>query len=287
MTTYNFVPARNRKYGWLPDRPDKRDKLYAALPIDALPEKVSLRHLCSAVEDQGSLSSCVGNACAGMLEALENKNSNTTIITTPAPLSLWGRFLCAIGWKKTGCTIVKTVSETFQEVSRLFIYYNGRARDGLEKYDRGCYIRSALKSLNTLGYCWEPLWGYDYNRVNVKPELRCYEDAKPKVITEYRSLLTNAEMMTCLAEGYPFVIGLSIFTGFDSSKARLTGVIDMPKPSEASLGGHAVLCVGYDRSTKRFLMKNSWGEGWGDNGYFTIPFDYVAGYGSDAWTIRK
>jgi C1A family cysteine protease len=282
MTTYNFVPKRNRKYGWIPDRPDPRDRVFAAAKTrDELPESVTLRHLCSAVEDQGKLSSCVGNACAGLLEVLENKGATTfTKKLTP-----WEKFLCNVGVKKSGCTGTFTVG--FMDVSRLFIYYNARARDGMERNDGGCSIRSALKELNAKGYCWEKEWPYDWGKVNTRPVSMCYASAKDHAITEYNSLFTVTDMMACLADGYPFVIGLSIYESFEGSKARITGVIKMPSPKESSLGGHAVLCIGYNKKTERFLMKNSWGAGWGDGGYFTIPFEYVAGYGMDAWTIRK
>lgn len=282
MTKFNFVPARSRKYGWIPDRPDPRDRTYAAvLPSIDIPEEVSLRGLCSAVEDQGKLSSCVGNACAGLLEVLENRGGTTFT----KKLTAWEKFLCNAGIKTVGCS--GTYNLGFMDVSRLFIYYNARARDGREKYDGGTSIRGALKALNALGYCWEKDWPYNWDKVNVCPSNACYSDARNKTISEYNVLFGNKEMMTCLASGYPFVIGLSIFDGFDSKKARITGVIDMPTSKEGSLGGHAVLCVGYNKKTERFLMKNSWGAGWGDGGYFTIPFEYVAGYGMDAWTIRK
>ena len=284
MTTYNFVPARNRKYGWIPDAPDARDKIFAAA-IDkaALPDSVSLRDLCSAVEDQGELSSCVGNACAGMIEILENKSGVKNTFTKT--LTPWEIFLCKTGLKKSNCDGVYKYG--FLDVSRLFIYFNARARDGREKFDNGTSMRSALKEMAAKGYCWEKEWPYSWSKVNVRPTSMCYASAKDKIITEYFSLSSTTSMMQCLADGYPFVIGLTIFSGIHGWKAKSTGVVDMPVPKEASLGGHAVLCVGYDKKTERFLMKNSWGDTWGDKGYFTIPFEYVAGYGMDAWTVRK
>jgi len=281
MTKYNFVPKRNRKYGWVPDIPDPRDRVYSAPPKVLLPESVSLRSLCSAVEDQGSLSSCVGNACAGMLEVLENKNGTTFT----KEFTKWEKFLRSCGIISSEDAGTFTLG--FMDVSRLFIYYNARVRDGLDGSDNGCSIRSALKELNAKGYCWEKDWPYDWSKVNVRPDSLCFVKAKEKKIIDYRSMYSNTEMMTCLAEGYPFVIGLSIFEGFEGKKARQTGEIDMPTLKEGARGGHAVLCIGYEKKTERYLMKNSWGEGWGDDGYFTIPFDYVANYGMDAWTIRK
>jgi len=58
--------------------------------------------------------------------------------------------------------------------------------------------------------------------------------------------------------------------------------------TESVVGGHAVVIVGYDTATQRFIIRNSWGVSWGQSGYFTIPFEYVlnAGLASDFWSIR-
>ncbi|MGA7215858.1 MAG: C1 family peptidase, partial [Terrimicrobiaceae bacterium] len=76
--------------------------------------------------------------------------------------------------------------------------------------------------------------------------------------------------------------------GFESEEVAKTGTLNLPKPGEKQLGGHAVLAVGYDDSTKRVLVRNSWGADWGVNGYFTIPYDYISNsnLADDLWTLR-
>jgi len=63
----------------------------------------------------------------------------------------------------------------------------------------------------------------------------------------------------------------------------------MPKAGERMVGGHAVLAVGYDDAAKRFILRNSWGTKWGMQGYFTMPYDYLANrnLSDDFWTIRR
>jgi C1A family cysteine protease len=92
----------------------------------------------------------------------------------------------------------------------------------------------------------------------------------------------------CLAEGYPFVFGFTVYESFESAAVAKTGVLNLPKPKEKVLGGHAVMCAGYNDAAKRFLIRNSWGTDWGMQGYFTMPYDYLGNrnLSDDFWTIR-
>jgi C1A family cysteine protease len=95
-------------------------------------------------------------------------------------------------------------------------------------------------------------------------------------------------MRSCLADGFPFVFGFTVYETFESAAVAKTGVLNMPKPRERTVGGHAVCAVGYDDKTKRLLVRNSWGSSWGIKGYFTMPYDYAANrnLSDDFWTIR-
>jgi C1A family cysteine protease len=96
------------------------------------------------------------------------------------------------------------------------------------------------------------------------------------------------QLKSCLAEGYPFLFGFTVYEGFESDAVEASGVVSMPEPSEAALGGHAVSAVGYDDASQRFLVRNSWSANWGMQGYFTIPYAYLAepNLAADFWTIR-
>ena len=95
-------------------------------------------------------------------------------------------------------------------------------------------------------------------------------------------------MRGCLAGGYPFIFGFTVYSKFESQDVARNGVLSMPGPDEDVVGGHAVLAVGYDDDAKTFLVRNSWGAGWGQAGYFTMPYAYLTtrGLSSDFWTIR-
>jgi C1A family cysteine protease len=90
-------------------------------------------------------------------------------------------------------------------------------------------------------------------------------------------------------ENEPFVVGISIYSSFLTLNATNTGIIKMPMKNDYLLGGHAVVCVGYDDKKKVWIMRNSWGTKWGDKGYFYLPYQYLTNpnLSSDLWIIQK
>ena len=250
--------GKSRKgYGWVPDLPDHRDLFYARVHRipGRLPRSADLRSHCSAVEDQGALGSCTANALAGAVEFLE---------------------------KKSG-------TRRFADVSRLFIYYNERVIEHSVSEDAGAMLRDGIKTLVKQGVCSEKLWPYVISKFAAKPPRACYAEARDHQVTAYARLETVDEMRACLADGFPFVFGFTVYESFESAPVARTGIVPMPKPRERVLGGHAVLGVGYDDAKKRFLVRNSWGTGWGIRGYFTMPYPYLEdrNLSDDFWTVRQ
>jgi len=92
----------------------------------------------------------------------------------------------------------------------------------------------------------------------------------------------------CLASGYPFVLGITVYETFESDDVAKTGTVPLPKAKEKVVGGHAVLAVGYNDKTQQFIVRNSWGPKWGLRGYFMIPYGYLTNtnLADDFWTIR-
>lgn len=240
-------------YGWVPDIPDQRDYLYGALkPKIILPKRIDLRCFCSSVEEQGSLGSCTANALAGNIEFLDNKPDYA-----------------------------------YKDVSRLFIYYNERALENSVDFDSGATLRDGIKTLRKLGVCDENKWPYKIERFRQKPSKGCYLQAKKHRIQSYHRISNLSEMLICLAEGYPFVFGFTVYESFESRKVERTGIVNMPKKRERAIGGHAVMCVGYNQKNRRFLVRNSWGVKWGIGGYFLMPYRYLEALAADFWTIRR
>lgn len=248
---------RVSRFGWLPDLPDQRDFIYAARRplLKKLPSKIDLRKKCPPVYDQGDLGSCTANAIGGAFEfGLIKQNPSLAFMP-----------------------------------SRLFIYYNERVIEHSVDSDNGAMIKDGIKSVNKQGVCPESMLPYNISTFATKPSDQCYHEAlKHQVLSYHRVSRNLAQMRGCLADGYPFVFGFTVYESFESAAVAKTGKVNMPKQSEQQVGGHAVMAVGYDHSTKRFIVRNSWGAGWGLKGYFTMPYDYLMNesLADDFWTVR-
>lgn len=244
------------RFGWLPDLPDQRDLMYGAPRplLRKLPSKTDLRQHCAPAYDQGQLGSCTANAIGAAFQFAVRKQNGKDY--TP---------------------------------SRLFIYYNERVIEHTVNSDSGAMIRDGIKTVHKQGVCPENMWPYDVNKFINKPLQSCYTYAlKHQVISYHRVTRTLNQMKGCLAEGFPFVFGFSVYESFESEEVAKTGKLNLPKKGEPQVGGHAVMAVGYHEASKRFIVRNSWGAAWGMNGYFTMPYDYLLeeNLSDDFWTIR-
>jgi C1A family cysteine protease len=162
--------------------------------------------------------------------------------------------------------------------------------EGTVSQDSGAQIRDGIKSVGTLGAPPETDWPYDIAKFAQKPPTKAYADAKHDLVTAYARVAQDLQQMQgCLADGYPFVLGFTVYESFESDAVAQSGVVPMPASGEKVLGGHCVVAVGYDDTQRRFIIRNSWGTGWGMKGYCTMPYEYLLNshLASDFWTIRS
>ena len=245
------------RYGWIRDLPDHRDRYWQApaLASAALPTAVDLRPQCPPVYDQGELGSCTANAIAG---AIQFDEIRAGIAPTWTP-------------------------------SRLFIYYNERVLEGTVATDSGAQLRDGMKVIAAAGVCPETEWPYDVGRFAERPPQHAFTDADHDRVAAYLRIPQSlTQLKSCIASGFPFVFGFTVFSSFETPEVASTGVIPLPQPSESPVGGHAVACVGYDDAAQTFIVRNSWGAAWGAAGHGFMPFAYMldAGLAADFWTIR-
>lgn len=257
ITNMDAASKRPFGLGWRPDLPDFRDHRFSALlaTLQILPPKVDLRAQCPPVVHQGQIGSCTG---------------------------------CAVASAHLFDQMKQTAAHPFQP-SRLFIYYNERSMENTVSVDAGAYIRDGLKSIAKQGVCPETTWPYIESKFAARPPKTCYEDALFHQAIEYSRIDQNLNQQRgCIAGGYPFVFGFTVYDSFMSDAVEATGIVPLPSQGESSPGGHAVMAVGYDDAAQRFIVQNSWGVDWGDKGYFYMPYSYLidTDLAADFWCVR-
>lgn len=280
--------------GWLPPLPDMRDyteehpkieemikKL--RMPTDekllAIPPTKDLRQWCSAIENQGQLGSCTAHAGVGIVEYFQRRGFKRHI-----------------------------------DGSRLFVYKTTRNLLGLVG-DTGAWLRNTMGALTLCGVPPEKYWPYT-DRKQPGPGEERYFDLEPtsfvySVADNYEAIryfchdplgrnVPPERMLDSvkkyIAYGVPSMFG---FYGFPSfGQANVKGGIPFPCPGERAQWGHAIVAVGYDDTLKiknlacnletegALLIRNSWGTGWGDQGYGWLPYQYVLkGLAKDFWSM--
>lgn len=158
------------------------------------------------------------------------------------------------------------------ELSRRWIYHFEKAIEGtLGQGDTGAVGHDAFKVAEH-GIPDESLWPYseDIAEIEVKPpdvEPRAYRLTKPVHAVPQ----ADEALRQVLSNGQTIPFGFTVYTSFEADWTQ-PGVMPEPSTSEEVLGGHEVLVVGYlEAYPDHFLVRNSWGAGWGLAGYFLFP----------------
>jgi C1A family cysteine protease len=163
-------------------------------------------------------------------------------------------------------------------LSRLHLYMISRAIDQYSlTEDSGATIRGCMKAISKYGISNEKIWPYIISNFNKLPPLLSFTNTYKLNGYTYTFIKQDLKSIKeVIASFNPIVIGIAVYSSFESTNATNYGIIPMPNTSkEQLLGGHAVLLIGYDDKTKVFKFQNSWGNKWGDKGYGYLPYDYV------------
>ena len=188
--------------------------------------------------------------------------------------------------------ILKKNDRADHDLSERFLYYNSRETDGrLDK--EGVAISTAIRSIGEKGICTEEKWPYSCDDYNVKPTDEAYQDAKTRLIKKALNIVLTDDqeknrdaLRSAIAEGYPVIISLNLFDAFDH--IGNDGMVPIPSPGDLILqrenaedkihSAHAMVVCGYDDKNQVFLVRNSWGERFGKNGYCFIPYAYMCNH---------
>lgn len=269
---------RIKRMGWRADLPDFRDypldhpklpKGFAQSVLKPLADvglkaESDLTGGVARLVDQGEIGSCTGHGVIALHEYADKK--------------AFGRFT---------------------PLSRLFIYKATRNWMGV-RGDTGAEIRNAMGALALFGAPPEEHYPYDVSVYDQEPSPFIYQLASNFKGTQYARLDRRGmsghqlleELKGALLHGWPFVFG---FTCWESLDYVTKGRIPFPKDNERIVGGHCVDAIGFsdsmdcpNASRGAFLILNSWGRAWGDDGYGWLPYDYfLRGAAQDCWILTK
>jgi C1A family cysteine protease len=255
-------------YGWTPDVPDFRDykatNVLAGLqPVPPGTSRFSLRSLSPEPPwNQGNIGSCTGHGVA---------------------------FLVQFERKRQGLPDFRP--------SRLALYYGGRVLGNTVAEDAGAQIRDVMKCTATIGAGPESLWPYDTAQFAAKPHQAYLDSALLELTTEY---LSNPRDLNTIKRGiyngYPIVMGFSVYESFESDAVTHSGMMPMPQRKEQLMGGHCVVWTGWDDALVMpntaelgaLETRNSWDITWGDAGHFWMPYavSQERDMSTDFWSMR-
>ena len=252
------------RFGCIRDCDDGRDKkkVYDINTCLSCSSKVDLRRYVPRIYFQGNLESCTANAVCSAYEIDLVKQLGT-------------------------CT------SYFNPPSRMFLWYNARLMEDVNKpwnnlvtKNASVSLRNTIKAFHRYGVCTEEILPYTGMLYKDPPSKTAFDNAKGKDIkAEYESLTGTdiTQLRACLHQGSPVVFGFDVYNSFKTS-VRSDGI--MPQPDFKTGEGHAVVAVGYDDTTRCMTILNSWGEKWGDRGYFYMPYWFItSGDSHSFWKI--
>lgn len=171
------------------------------------------------------------------------------------------------------------------DLSRLFLYYNTRVIEGTINEDSGAYIPDSFKAMSKQGICLESLYPYNTHKFTQKPSDSSYTDGLKHMPLRYTNVPQElSTIQKTLISGCYVSFGIDVYSSFMDKWP--TDVMPIPKPGETFEGGHCLTIVGYSNSRQCFLIQNSWGKSWGNQGSFWMPYSYALGsHSSDFYCL--
>lgn len=245
-------------YNYKKDKQDDRDYKFKAAPNyvklqASRPSSIDWTRTMSPIKNQGQLGSCVGFALTAMKESQEVTERVTA-------------------GKEYGPS-----TTDMSNLSEAYLYWNAKEYD--PDKSEGTSIRYAMMVLQKKGIPTEKFWPYSDSKTG-QALPGAEEAAAWAKIGSYWRITSLEEILTALSK-QPIPIGIECFSEFET--VGEDGIVPLPKDTNNSLGGHAICLVGYDDEKRLLKFKNSWGTGWGQNGYGYITYDYFS-HIIDAWT---
>lgn len=242
-----------RHHNYTPQAKDERDYKYEdhfRISGSGYIESIDLRKEYDTIRDQERTQACVGFAISHYLE-----------------------------------TIFKKYNPRYN-ISPLYNWYYAKKKHGWEKENKGVWIRYGVNSIRQQGMVNFNLMPYHATTYLNPPSSLAEQNA-----IEWKNLITTnrlayyniqfSNIISSLKDGYPVLFGSWLNNSF---YGNTTGIIKNTTPNSYA---HAMLIMGYDQPTNCFLVANSWGRRWGNNGYCFVPMKYLYDNGFDYTVIRE
>ncbi|MDR1582803.1 MAG: C1 family peptidase [Prevotellaceae bacterium] len=183
---------------------------------------------------------------------------------------------------------MKLNQEKELDLSEAFLYYNARHMDATGDVsihtDTGSRFKPAMDALVQYGVALEKYCPYNENVYNQKPSEDAYQDAASRRLISAKNVNRKiSDIKSALVDGYPVAVSFTLCPSFTEAQ---NGYIPMPNEQEiAEMYAedapkdknfqHAMVITGFSDELQMFVVRNSWGEDWGDKGYCYVPFSYV------------
>jgi hypothetical protein len=220
-------------------KPVKPGKLPAVLAKVDPKDTVDLRKYCSPIGDQGQTSRCSAFAWTHALEMANNMAGSDDARLSPTYTML-----------------------QFQKMQ-------GDASDYEYAFKGGEGTVGGVRPGQVLvenGTCAQELWP-DTEEAPAKKDAALAADAKSHKLGATLVPVKMSDVRKVLSAGCPVQLAMS--TGEAFSTLGRDGIFKDAEAPKGQHGFHAMLIVGYVGNF--FIVKNSWGTSWGDQGYCYIP----------------
>jgi C1A family cysteine protease len=122
------------------------------------------------------------------------------------------------------------------------------------------------------------IWNAQGQQPNLESSLRATKqmDFDGLRISRVEDKDTSVESFKRLIDsGKPVYAGSDIDGSWHQDTGKLTC-------NGGKIGAHAYSIQGYDDASRQFIVKNSWGDSWGDQGFATISYDCIGNMG---WAV--
>lgn len=245
-------PGNKRIAGQLPEiKEQPLDEVYIPSASPGILPSVDLRKFFSPVKSQSDIGACSTFAIVAIYESIINRST--------------GR--------------------RDADLSERFVYFYSNVVTGYPEGGSNYYDQ--LKVLGTHGVCEEKMCPFSTGDIGESPSQKAIDNgvthrvlsAKEvrlrnsgtlmECITENHRMLTSA-----LSEGFPVGIALKVYDSFGVKGPY----IHRPTEEDIATGGkgmHAMVLTGYSEKDKLYIVRNSWGPDWGDQGYSYISAAYI------------